>query len=158
MRVQISAPRWPLSLAHMARATRLLGLALAFTGFAPLLYALGLLAWQGFTWLHTGAWVALPARLLVDPSLLASPKLAGVAPFVPSFDWAWANHPRSLLFANNLLGVLLDRVHLGVYAALAGYGLIELGRDIVARQAYVLEWQAQQRADRLRRAALYSRQ
>ena len=142
----------------MARATRLLGLALAFLGFAPLLYALGVLAWQGFTWLHTGAWVALPARLLVDPSLLESPKLVGVARFIPSFDWGWANHPRALLLLSKLLGVLLDRVHLGVYAALAGYGLVGLGREIAARQAYILEWHARQRADRLRRAAVYARQ
>ena len=142
----------------MPRATRLLGLVLARVGLAPLLYALGLIAWQGFTWLHTGAWVALPARLLFDPSLLARPELGAIAPFIPSFDWGWANHPRTLVLASKLLGVLLDRVHLGVYAALAGYALIELGREITARQAYVLEWQAQQRADRLRRAALYARQ
>jgi hypothetical protein len=142
----------------MARASRLLGLALACLGFAPLLYALGLLAWQAYTWLYSGAWVALPARLLVDPALLESPKLGGIAPFIPAFDWGWANHPRSLLLANKLLGVLLDRVHLGVYAALAGYALIELGRDIAARQTYILAWEAQQRADRLRRAAMYARQ
>ena len=142
----------------MPRATRLLGLGLACLGLAPLLYALALLAWQGFAWLQGGAWIALPARLLVDPALLESRRLAGLAPFIPSFDWGWANHPRSLLLLNKLLGVLLDRVHLGVYALLAGYGLMALGREIAERQAYLLAWQAQQRADRLRRAAVYSTQ
>jgi nitrate reductase gamma subunit len=129
-----------------------------FLGFVPFLYALALLAWQGFAWLHTGAWVALPMRLLVDPSLLANPKLASIAPFIPSVDWVWANHPESLLLANKLLALLLDRVHIGVLAALAGYAMMALGREIAARQAEIVEWQERQRADRLRRIAEYCRQ
>lgn len=126
-------------------------------GGAFFVYAIGLLAWQGLTWLLTGGWVALPGRLLVDPSLLADPRLASVAPFIPSVDWTWANHPGSLRTVNKLLAVLLDRVHLSVFAALAGYLLVEAGREITARQAYVLEWQARQRADRQRRVAQYAK-
>lgn len=139
----------------MARATRLLGLALVFLGFAPLLYALGLIAWQGFTWLTSGTWIALPSRLLVDPSLLQDPRLASVAPFIPGLDWPWANHPRSLYLLNKILAVLLDRVHLGVPAAAAGYALTQLGRAIAARQAEIVEWEERQRADRRRRIAQY---
>jgi hypothetical protein len=135
----------------------MLSLGLTVLGFFPLVYALGLLGWQVSVAVIGAGWVALPGRLLVDPSLLANPQLAGIAPFIPSIDWGWANHPRSFVMASKLLGVLLDRVHLGVFAALAGYGLIVLGRDLAARQAYVLEWQAQQRADRLRRVAQYAR-
>jgi hypothetical protein len=141
---------------RMARATRFLGLALAFLGIAPLLYTLGLLAWQALALLQTGAWVPLPARLLVDPSLLESPKLAGIAEFIPSVDWAWANHPEHLRLLNKLLAVLLDRVHLGLVAMAAGYALIQLGRAIAARQDEVLEWQARQRAERRRRIAQYA--
>ena len=142
----------------MARTAKLLGLVLAVLGLPFLAYALSLLAWQAVTWLHTGTWAPLPSRLLVDPSLLESPRLAGIAPFVPSFEWGWANHAQSLRLANKLLAVLLDRVHLGLLAAAAGYALIEAGRQIMARQAEILEWEARQRADRMRRAAEYCKQ
>jgi hypothetical protein len=141
----------------MARLTRFLGLALVALGLAFFVYAAGLLAWQAFTWLLAGAWVPLPGRLLVDPSLLADPKLASIAPLIPSLNWTWANHPASLTFASKVLGVLLDRLHLGVFAVLAGYLLVEYGREVAARQAYVLEWQARQRADRRRRMAEYAK-
>ena len=141
----------------MARLTQLLGHALVALGFACFVYATGLLAWQGLTWLLTGQWVALPARLAVDPSLLADPRLASIAPFIPSFDWPWANHPHSHMLANKLLAVLLDRGHLGVFALLAGYLFVEHGRGVAVRQAYVIEWHARQRADRRRRVAQYAK-
>ena len=53
---------------------------------------------------------------------------------------------------------MLDRVHLGLLAAAAGYALIEAGRQIMARQAEILESQARQRADRMRRVAQYCNQ
>jgi hypothetical protein len=140
----------------MARTTWLLALTLKKLGFVPIAYGLGLLAWQAVACALGAGWVGLPGRLLVDPSLLANPQLASIAPFIPSFHWGWANDPHSLVMASKLLGVLLDRVHLGVFAALAGYGLIALGRELAARQAYILEWDAQQRADRLRRVAQYA--
>ena len=140
----------------MARTTWLLALTLKKLGFVPIAYALGLLAWQAVACALGAGWVALPGRLLVDPSLLANPQLASIAPFIPSFHWGWASHPHSFVMASKLLGVLLDRVHLGIFAALAGYGLIALGRELAARQAYILEWEAQQRADRLRRVAQYA--
>lgn len=142
----------------MASTTRLLGLGLAVLGVPFLAYALALLAWQALMWLHTGAWTALPSRLLVDPTLLESPRLSSVAPFIPSFDWGWANHPQLLRLPSKLLGVVLDRVHLGLLSAAAGYALIAAGRQIMARQAEILEWQARQRADRMRRIAQYCNQ
>lgn len=142
----------------MARTTRLLGLGLAALGVPFLAYALALLAWQAFIWLHTGTWTALPSRLLVDPTLLEAPRLSSIARFIPSFDWGWANHPQFLRLPGKLLAVLLDRVHLGLLAAAVGYALIEAGRQIMVRQAEILEWQARQRADRMRRVAEYCKQ
>jgi hypothetical protein len=141
---------------RMARATRVLGLALAALGFVPIAYAVVLVGWQTLHWLQTHVWAALPLRLLVDPALFANPHLAGIAPLIPSAEWTWANHPRSLILANKLLGVVLDRVHIGVLAVAAGYGLITLGRAIAERQALIIEWQDRQRADRRRRAAQYA--
>lgn len=140
----------------MARATTLFGLALRFLGLAAFLYAAALLAWQAFTFVMTGAWVALPTRVLVDAAALHAPKLASLAPFVPGVDWAWANHPHSLRLLNRLLGVLLDRVHLSLFVAALGYGLMELGAYVVACQAARLERQASARADRRRRIAQYA--
>jgi hypothetical protein len=139
----------------MARATNLFAQALVILGLAPIAYALGLLAWQAVTWLHTGAWVPLPARLLVDASALQAPQLAEIAPYLPGIDWGWANHPKALVLLGKTLGVLLDRVHVGVLAALAGYGVIALGRGLAARQSELVQWREQQRAERLRRAAQY---
>jgi hypothetical protein len=139
----------------MAHLTRLLAQALVILGLAPVAYALGLLAWQAVTWLHTGAWVPLPARLLVDASALQAPRLAEVAPFVPGIDWGWANHPKMLFMLSKVLGVLLDRLHLGVPAALLGYAVIALGRGMAAHQMQLIEWQARERAERRRRAAQY---
>lgn len=139
----------------MTPATRLLAQALVILGLAPIAYALGLLAWQAVTWLHTGAWVPLPARLLVDASALQAPRLAELAPFIPGVDWGWANQPKMLFMLSKVLGVLLDRLHVGVPVALLGYAVIALGRGMAARQAALSEWQARERADRLRRAAQY---
>lgn len=139
----------------MARATRLLAQALVILGLAPIAYALGLLAWQAVTWLHTGAWVPLPARLLVDASALQAPRLAEVAPFIPGIDWGWANQPKILFMLGKVLGVLLDRLHVGVPIALLGYAIIALGRDMAARQAQLIEWQTRARVERLRRVAQY---
>ena len=140
----------------MARLTSVFGVLLRFLGFAPLLYAAALLAWQAVTWLKTGTWVGLPTRLLVDASSLHAPKLASIAPFIPTVDWPWANHPRSLLVLNRLLGVLLDRVPLGLMAAALGYGLTQLGAAIAARQREILQRQKRERADRRRRIAQYA--
>jgi hypothetical protein len=139
----------------MARLTRLFAQALVILGLAPVAYAIGLVAWQAVTWVQTRAWVALPGRLLVDPAALQAPSLAAVAPFIPSLDWAWANHPKVLIMLGRVLGVVLDRMHLGLLVALAGWAVISLGRALAARQAETIEWQERQRADRLRRAAQY---
>lgn len=140
----------------MARATQLLAFALIALGVLPAVFAIALVVWQAAMWLQTGTWIALPSRLLVDPSLLQSPKLASLAPFVPSLDWAWANHPHSLQLLNKLLAVLLDRVHLGILAVAVGYAIGRSGALLAARQAEILEWQEQQRADRRRRIAQYA--
>lgn len=139
----------------MARVTRLLAQAIVIVGLAPIAYALVLLAWQAVTWLHGGSWQPLPARLLVDADALQAPRLAGIAPFIPGIDWGWPNHPKALFLLSRVLGVILDRTHIGVIAALAGWALIALGRAMAARQAEILAWQNQQRADRLRRTAQY---
>lgn len=139
----------------MARLTRLLAQALVLLGLAPIAYALGLLGWQAVNWIHTGTWVALPARLLVHASALQAPRFAGVAPFVPAVDWTWANHPQVLVMPSRVLGVILDRAHIGLLAVLVGWALIACGRSIAARQAEIIGWQQRQRADRLRRAAQY---
>ena len=139
----------------MARLTRLFAQALVILGLAPVAYAIGLVAWQAGTWVQTHAWIALPGRLLVDPAALQAPPLAAVAPFIPSIDWAWANHPKVLIMLGRVLGVLLDRAHLGLLAALAGWALISIGRALAARQAEEIAWQERLRADRLRRAAQY---
>jgi len=139
----------------MAHVTRLFAQALVILGLAPIAYALALVAWQAFTWLHGGGWVPLPARLLVDPAALQAPRLAAVAPFLPGVDWSWANHPKVLVMPSRVLGVILDRAHVGLIAALAGWALIAIGRGIAARQAELIEWQQRSRADRLRRAAQY---
>ena len=135
--------------------TRLLAQALVILGLAPVAYALGLVGWQVLTWMQTGAWVALPARLLVHASALQAPQFAGVAPFVPAVEWSWANHPQVLIMQSRVLGVILDRAHIGVIALLIGWAVIAFGRAIAARQAEIIEWQERQRADRARRAAQY---
>jgi hypothetical protein len=140
----------------MARLNRLLAQALVILGLAPVAYALALLGWQVFTWLHGGGWVPLPARLLVDARALQAPGLAGVAPFIPGVsDWPWLAHPKILIMPSRVLGVILERAHVGALAALAGWALIAFGRGMAARQAEILEWQERERADRLRRAAQY---
>ena len=139
----------------MPRLTRLLAQALVILGLAPVAYAIGLVAWQVYNWSITRAWVALPGRLLVDPAALQAPALAAVAPFVPSIDWAWANHPKVLIMLGRVLGVLLDRAHLGLLAVLAGWALVSIGRALASRQAEEIAWRERQRADRLRRAAQY---
>ena len=139
----------------MARLTRVFAQAIVLLGLAPIAYAVGLLAWQIVNWIHTGAWVGLPARLLVHASALAAPQFAAVAPFLPAGEWGWANQPQVLIMQSRVLGVVLDWVHIGVIAALIGWALIALGRSIAARQAEIIEWQDRQRSDRLRRAAQY---
>lgn len=139
----------------MPRLTRLLAQALVILGLAPVAYAIGLVAWQIYNWSTTRAWVALSGRLLVDPAALQAPALAAVAPFVPSVDWAWANHPKVLIMLGRVLGVLLDRAPLGLLAVLAGWALISIGRALASRQAEEIAWRERQRADRLRRAAQY---
>jgi hypothetical protein len=139
----------------MARLTRLLAQTIVLLGLAPVAYAIGLVGWQAVTWMHTGAWVPLPARILVNASAHAAPRLAEVAPFIPGMDWSWANHPQSFFMLSRVLGVVLDRAHVGLVAALAGWAVIAFGRSIAARQAEIIEWQERQRADRLRRAAQY---
>ena len=139
----------------MAGSTRLLAQALVLLGLAPIAYALGLLGWQAANWLHTGAWVALPARLLVHASALQAPRFAEVAPFIPAVDWGWANQPQVLILPSRVLGVILDRAHIGLIALLLAWALIAFGRSIAARQAELIAWQQQQRAERLRRAAQY---
>ena len=140
----------------MARATRLFGFGLVLLGIAALLYSAALVGWQAVTRLLTGEWIALPARLLVDPTWHADPRLAALARLVPSFDWPWANHPTVLLGVHKFADVLLDRAHLGVYAALAGWALVAAGRAIAARQADIIAWHEQQRTDRRRRIAQYA--
>ncbi len=140
----------------MARLAYLFGTALRCLGFAPLIYAAGLFGWQAFTWLKTGTWVGLPTRLLVDASAVHAPAFASIAPLIPALDWHWANHGQSLLPLNRLLGVLLDRVHLGLVAAALGYAVMQLGAAIVARQAEILELRERQRADRRRRLDQYA--
>jgi hypothetical protein len=139
----------------MPRLLRVLAQALVILGLAPVAYAIGLFGWQAYTWAVTGAWVALPGHLLVDPAALQAPRLTAVAPFIPSVDWPWANHPRVAILLGRVLGVILHYLHVGVVAALAGCALIAVGRGIAARQSELIEWQERQRADRLRRAAQY---
>ncbi len=139
----------------MPRLTRLFAQAIVLVGLAPIAYALGLLGWQAINWLHSGTWVALPARLLVNASALQAPRFADVVPYVPAVDWAWANHPHVLVMLSRVLGVILDRAHIGVIAALVGWAIIAFGRSLAARQDELIEWQRRQRADRLRRAAQY---
>ncbi len=143
------------NLAAMARFAPLLAQALVILGLAPFACALALLGWQVFTWLHGGGWVPLPGRLLVDASARHAPSLAGLAPFIPGVDWPWLGHPKILVIPSRVLALILDRMHIGVLAALAGWALIAWGRALAARQAEVIEWQERLRADRLRRAAQY---
>ena len=51
--------------------------------------------------------------------------------------------------------MILDRAHIGVVAALAGWALVALGHGIAARQAEIIDWQRRARAERRRRAAQY---
>ena len=122
----------------MARIRRLLAQALVILGLAPMAYALGRLGWQAWHWALTRAWVPLP-----------------IAPYIPGIDWAWANHPHALTLPVRVLGVVLDRLHVGLIAVLLGWAVIALGRALAARQDEIIEWQERQRADRLRRAAQY---
>lgn len=139
----------------MPRLTRLFAQTLVILGLAPVAYAIGLFAWQVYTWAITGAWVPLPGHLLVDPTALQAARLAAVAPFIPSIDWPWVNDPKIAILFARVIGVILYYLHVGVFAGLAGWGLIAFGRSIAARQSELIEWQERQRADRLRRAAQY---
>src|SRR5690606_7466270 len=121
--------------ARMARVNRLLAQALAIVGLAPVAYALGLLGWQVFHWLQTRVWVPLPARLLFDPAALQAPPLAALAPYIPSVEWGWASNPTVLIMPSRVLGVVLDRAHIGLLTALLGWAIIAVARAMAARQA-----------------------
>ena len=71
-----------------ARAALIFSAALVAAGLVPLLYFVGLVAWQIAMLFQTRAWVPLPASLLFTDHSFA---------FIPEFPWAWLMSPDSLL-------------------------------------------------------------
>jgi hypothetical protein len=131
-----------------ARMALFFAAALVAGGLALVLYFAALLAWQVTSLLQAGAWVALPATLLVtDQSLLEAGKAAAVLPYIPEFPLA----------ANASVAAVLERVHVGLAFALVGLVLVAWGLLSASRVIAASREEQLRRADRLRRVAEYRR-
>jgi hypothetical protein len=131
-----------------ARTALLFAMGLTAGGLALVLYFAALFAWQLGVVFQGGGWVPLPATLLfTDRSLLEAGKAAAVLPYIPDFPWT----------ADRWVGVVLERIHVGLVFALLGAALMARGLLSSSRQAAALRADRQRHEDRLRRVADYRR-
>lgn len=131
-----------------ARAVLIFSAALVVFGLVPVLYFVGLLAWQLAMLFQTGAWTPLPASLLFTDHSFA---------FVPGFPWTWLMSPDSLLPVHTGAMWVLGRLHAGLIFALVGLVIVALGVIGTLRQYATIRAQKQRREDSLRRVRDYLR-
>ena len=129
-----------------ARILLLCSIAVAIVGIAPVLYLLGLFAWQVDIWLDTRAWIPLPAALaFADRALLRGSELAPVLAFIPHLpqlthiDWTWSTH--------EVAAQILRHLHIGVIPGLIGSALVTTGISTVLRQRILIRIHKQRRKE-----------
>ena len=122
-----------------ARVVLIFSAALVVFGLVPVLYFVGLVAWQFAMLVQTRAWVALPASLLFTEHSFA---------LIPQFPWA-------LMSPDSVMMWVLSRLHTGLIPAMVGLGVMAYGVMSVLRQYAVIRAQKQWREDSLRRVRDY---
>ena len=129
-----------------ARILLLCSIAVVIVGIAPVLYLLGLLAWQVDIWLDTRAWITLPAALaFTDRALLRGGELAPVLAFIPHLpqltliDWTWSTH--------EVAAQTLRHLHIGVIPGLIGCALMATGISTMLRQRVLIRIHKQRRKE-----------
>jgi hypothetical protein len=141
-----------------ARTLLLFFAAVVVVGLLPLVYFGGLVAWQFDVRLDGSKWVALPATLMfIDHALLQSGKAAPVLAYIPQLDWAWNAREVADGLGPQLVGLILDKLHVGLVPALIGCAIIALGIAGVLRQSALIRMQKDRSKDRVRRIAEYQR-
>lgn len=137
-------------------AAWLFGAGLVLAGLLPVLYMLGLFAWQYSTRLQGGPWVSLPASLwLADHSLLQSGKVAPILQYVPQLPSAWLAELQAWPLLHKAVLSFLDRLHAGLVPAIAGVAIMAAGVATAARQKALLAMAKRRRENRLRRVRQY---
>ena len=131
-----------------ARILLLSSIAVAIVGIAPVLYLLGLLAWQVDIWRDTRAWIDLPAALaFTDRALLRGGELAPVLAFIPHLpqltyiDWTWSTH--------QVAAQILRHLHIGVIPGLIGCAILSTGISTMLRQRVLIRIHKQRRKEPL---------
>ena len=129
-----------------ARILLLSSIAVVIVGIAPVLYLLGLVAWQVELWLDTRAWITLPAALaFTDRALLRGGELAPVLAFIPHLpqltliDWTWST--------NEVAAQILRHLHIGVIPGLIGCALAATGISTALRQRVLIRIHKQRRKE-----------
>lgn len=127
-----------------ARILLLCAIAVVIVGITPVLYLLGLLAWQVDIWLDTRAWITLPAALaFTERALLRGGELAPVLAFIPHLpqltpiDWTWTT--------SEVAAPILRHLHIGVIPGLVGCALMTTGISAVLRQRVLIRIHKQRR-------------
>lgn len=139
-----------------ACAAWLFGAGLVLAGLLPVLYTLGLFAWQYTTRLQGGAWVSLPASLwFADHSLLQSGKVGPILQYVPELPSAWLTELHAWPLLHKAVASFLDRLHAGLVPAIAGIGIMAAGVAIAVRQHAWVAMAKRRRENRLRRVRQY---
>lgn len=133
-----------------ARILLLCSIAVVIVGIAPVLYFLGLVAWQVDIWLNTRAWITLPAALaFTDRALLRGGELASVLTFIPHLpqlthiNWTWST--------NEVVAQILRHLHIGVIPGLIGWAIMATGISNVLRQRVLIRIYKQRRKDPVQR-------
>jgi hypothetical protein len=134
-----------------ARTLLLFSVAVVLIGLVPVLYLLGLLAWQFNVRLEGGPWVALPSALMfADHALLQGGKVAPVLAYIPQFPpWAWSTHDAG--------AYILGKLHVGMAPALIGCAIMAVGVSGMLRQRAMIRIQQDRNRDRVRRIQEYRR-
>jgi hypothetical protein len=129
-----------------ARLLLLCAIAVVIVGIPPVLYLLGLVAWQVDIWLDTRAWITLPAALaFTDRALLRGGELAPVLAFIPHLpqltviDWTWST--------NEVAAQILRHLHIGVLPGLVGCAIMTTGISTVLRQRVLIRIHKQRRKE-----------
>jgi hypothetical protein len=129
-----------------ARTLLLCSMAVVIVGSAPLLYLLGLVAWQVDIWRNAGTWISLPAALsFADRTLLRGGELAPVLAFIPHLpqvthiDWTWST--------NELAAQILRHLHIGAIPGLFGCAIMATGISSVLRQRVLIRIHKQRRKE-----------
>jgi len=129
-----------------ARVLLLCSIAVVIVGIAPVLYLLGLVAWQVHIWLDTRAWITLPAALaFTDRALLRGGELAPVLAFIPHLpqlthiDWTWST--------NEVAAQMLRHLHIGLIPGLIGCAILTTGISTMLRQRVLIRIHKQRRKE-----------